>query len=387
MTAAAFLPSAPGGVLVASPSTLVRDHVIRKLERQGPVHTASGGAEALAKLESGRWQALFLDRRLPDLDTSELAGIIERRFPGTRVVLVDSDALESGEAVAGCSAELLRGPASPPKRDASAAEARLFPSQDAPLPGMIGDAEPMRSVYRMARLVARRDTTVMITGPTGSGKDLVARALHQLSGRSSHEFSVLNCAAIPETLVESELFGFTRGAFTGAAQTYAGRISAAQGGTLFLDEIGELPLASQSKLLRFLEHKEIQRLGSAETVKTDVRVVAATNRNLARAVRNGTFREDLFFRLNAFPIRLAPLAERGADILKLASFFLAQLGCKGQCMRLDPVAEGKLEAHSWPGNVREMQQVLERAAILAGDRSCILPEHVTFSTGGEEEDQ
>jgi DNA-binding NtrC family response regulator len=381
MTAAAFLSSGPGGVLVASPSTVVRDRVIRGLEQQGPVQTASGGAEALAKLESGSWQMLFLDRRLPDLDAGELAGIIAQRYPGTRVVLVDSSTLESDELCATECTELFHNHPPSTKEGAlkNAVSGRTNASHEATLPGMVGDSMEMRAVYRMARLVAGRDTTVLITGPTGSGKDLVARAIHHLSDRSGHAFSVLNCAAIPEALVESELFGFTRGAFTGAAQTYAGRISAAQGGTLFLDEIGELPLASQSKLLRFLEHKEIQRLGSADTIRTDVRVVAATNCNLARAVIKGTFREDLFFRLNAFPIRLVPLCQRGKDVLQLASFFTKRLGVKGECMRLDPYAERKLAGHSWPGNVREMQQVLERAAIFAGDGDCIFPEHVTFS--------
>jgi len=252
---------------------------------------------------------------------------------------------------------------------------------------MVGDAEPMRVVYRMARLVAARETTVLVTGPTGTGKDLVTRAIHQLSPRSANGFAVLNCAAIPETLVESELFGYSRGAFTGAAQSYAGRILAAQGGTLFLDEIGDLPLAAQSKLLRFLEHKEIQRRGASETMKADVRVIAATNRNLATAVKDRSFREDLFYRLSAFPIRLAPLVQRGTDILKLALHFLIRLENKGRRLQLDPIAAKKIEAHSWPGNVREMQQVLERASILAGDASTILAEHIQFSaTNPSEED-
>jgi transcriptional regulator with GAF, ATPase, and Fis domain len=252
-----------------------------------------------------------------------------------------------------------------------------------PLPGMIGDTEPMRQLYRMVRLVARRNTTVLIMGPTGSGKELVARAIHQLSGRAGNCLSVLNCAAIPETLVESELFGYARGAFTGAMQTYSGRILAAQGGTLFLDEIGELPMGAQSKLLRFLEQKEIQRLGSTETARVDVRVVAATNRNLAQAVEKGEFREDLFHRLCAFPVELAPLVERGADILRLAAHFLAHIAERGQIPRLDVKAEQMLQAHSWPGNVRELQQVLERAVILAQDAPTLSPEHLIFNFGSK----
>lgn len=376
---ATFFPVRSGGVLVASPSVQVRDQFVRKLGRHGPVHTASGGAEALARLESGEWQMLFLDRRLRDLDAVELVEIIERKFPGIRVVLVDAEAqnAEPASALAEYQTPALDAERKP-------ATHNLY---DAPLPGMIGDTHPMRAAYRLARLVAARDTTVLITGPTGSGKDVMARGIHQLSPRSRNEFTVLNCAAIPESLVESELFGYTRGAFTGATQTYAGRILAAGGGTLFLDEIGDLPLTVQSKLLRFLEHKEIQRLGSAETTKADVRLVAATNRNLAMAVKAGEFREDLYFRLSAFPIRLAPLAERGADIIKLARYFLLRLLQERQTLALDPPAARKLEAHPWPGNVRELQQVIERATILAGESSSILAKHIVFSgTEHSEED-
>ena len=376
MTAAAVSLPASSGVLVASPSMRVRDQYVRKLGGHGPVETASGGAEALVRLESGRWHMLFLDRRLPDLDAEELVGIVQRRFPGIRVVLVDSDSAEPDSATKSMAPWPVAAPVSAARVPSVRPHNKELGNQS--LPGMIGDAEPMRVAYRMARLVARRDTTVLITGPTGSGKDLVARAIHQLSARSSHGFAVLNCAAIPESLVESELFGYARGAFTGASQTYAGRILAAQGGTLFLDEIGDLPLAAQSKLLRFLEHKEIQRLGSAEMSKADVRIVAATNSNLAAAVKKGAFREDLYFRLSAFPIHLAPLKERGSDIMKLAAHFLARLS-ENRRLTLAEQAAQKLESHSWPGNVRELEQVLERAAILAGTDVSILPEHVIFS--------
>jgi transcriptional regulator with GAF, ATPase, and Fis domain len=183
----------------------------------------------------------------------------------------------------------------------------------------------MLPVYRAARLLARRDTTVLISGPTGSGKELVARAIHKLSVRAGRSFVVVNCAAIPEALLESELFGHTRGAFTGAMQSYGGRIQAGQGGTLLLDEIGDMPLSLQPKLLRFLEQKEIQRLGSSDVVRVDIRVIAATNAHLAALVRQGKFREDLYYRLSTFPIEIPPLRERPEDIAPLARHFLAKL--------------------------------------------------------------
>ena len=249
---------------------------------------------------------------------------------------------------------------------------------------MIGEAEGMQRVYRLTRLVARRMTTVMVLGATGTGKELVAQAIHQLSPRAAKPLAVVNCAAIPEALLESELFGHVRGAFTGAVQGYAGRIHLAQGGTLFLDEVGELPLSLQAKLLRFLDQKEVQRLGSSEALKVDVRVVAATNANLARWVEQGRFRSDLYYRLSAFPLELPSLAERADDILRLAEHFLREIAAAAQCRPavLDSQAVGRLEAHSWPGNVRELQQVMERASILAEGSPQIRSEHLYFSTAG-----
>ncbi len=382
-----------GGVLVASPSTSLREQVRRSLQDgDGPIHEVQGGADALAKLESGHWQLLFLDRRLRDLDAEELIQIIKLRFPGIEVVLLDSDSGMPFEGRAASSRSWLN----PVKQVASAAMVSpaieeagpyLLPEPPPawtvpPLPGMIGDAEVMQRVYRLTRLVAPRLTTVMVTGATGTGKELVARAIHQLSARAAKPWAVVNCAAIPEALLESELFGHVRGAFTGAVQGYAGRIHLAQGGTLFLDEVGELPLSLQAKLLRFLDQKEVQRLGSAEALKVDVRVVAATNANLARCVEQGRFREDLYYRLSAFPLELPVLAERTGDILRLAKHFLKGIAAAAQSSPavLDAQAAHMLEAHPWPGNVRELQQVVERASILAEGSHQIRPEHLYFST-------
>lgn len=378
MTTFPILSPPAGGALIASSNSALREQVLHSLNgRCRPVQQALGGADALVKLEKGNCQVLFLDRRLPDLDAGELIAIIERRFPGTQVVLLDSDAAVAGEDFSReAGVELNPGRADARcEKSWQRVEGRHEPE---PLPGMIGHSEVLRRVYRLARLVAPRMTTVLIAGPTGSGKELVAHALHNLSPRAAKPFVVVNCAAIPEALLESELFGHTRGAFTGAVQPQVGRIPAAHGGTLFLDEVSELPLSMQAKLLRFLDQKEVQRLGTAEVTQVDVRVIAASNRDLAARTARGEFREDLFYRLAAFPLDLPSLAERRSDIVPLAEHFLARMAGGGSCPSLSPEAICILEDHPWQGNVRELRHVMERASILIEDGDTVLPEHLYF---------
>lgn len=384
MTTTPILPqfSSNGGVLIASPSVLLREQVLQSLDDSGrAVQEASGGAEALVQLEKGDWQVLFLDRRLPDLDTEELIVIIKRRFPGIEVVLLDSD---SGQPLPILHQETRRHEVLQEKSGLSSIDGRsnveLADAVVDPLPGMIGNASSMAHLYRLVRLVAPRHATVLVVGATGTGKELVAEALHKLSPRASRPFVTVNCAAIPEALLESELFGHVRGAFTGAVQSHMGRIQAASGGTLFLDEIGDMPAGLQAKLLRFLEQKEIQRLGSADSQKIDVRVVAATNQDLAEKVEQGSFREDLYYRLAAFPVELPLLSQRVSDILPLAEHFLAR-GMPTRKSGVPKIADSAiriLQEHSWPGNVRELQHVMERAAILSEESSVIGPEHLYF---------
>jgi len=399
-------------VLIASPSTVVRQRVLESLRSPARrFEQASGGAEALVHLESGAWQVLFLDRQLPDLDAEELSLTVRQRYPGIEVVLLDPEEIPQAASISranddvvveswsasqtlAVAARVLQHPASEgfglPGREREndrneveeAAAIGLRPGQFIladPLPGMIGDSAIMRPVYRLARLLAPRNTTVLITGPTGCGKEVVARAIHQLSPRAPRTFAVVNCAAIPETLLEAELFGYARGAFTGAMQAYAGRIHAAHGGTLFLDEIGEMPLSLQPKLLRFLEQKEVQRLGSAEVVRVDARIVSATNAHLLSLVREGKFREDLYYRLCGFPIEIPALRDRGEDITQLAGHFLEKYSERQPTPQMSVAALQLLRTQSWAGNIRELQNVIERALILAEGRTMIRPEHLMLT--------
>jgi formate hydrogenlyase transcriptional activator len=241
---------------------------------------------------------------------------------------------------------------------------------------IIGDSRSLRQVLKQVEIVAPTDATVLVLGETGTGKELVARAIHDASGRSRRPFVKLNCAAIPSTLLESELFGHERGAFTGAVAQRIGRFELADGGTLFLDEVGEIPLEVQSKLLRVLQEHEFERLGGTRTFKVDVRVIAATNRDLSGMVGAQRFRDDLYYRLNVFPIAIPPLRERPDDIEALVGHFVDQFALRmnRQIDAIPPETLDALRRHPWPGNVRELENVIQRAVILStGGRLTLSP--------------
>jgi transcriptional regulator with GAF, ATPase, and Fis domain len=391
-------------ILVASADPMFRERV-----KRSPVYAdamseeAVGGAHALAKLLQWPCDGVLLDRNLPDLDAQEVAQQIRKQYPEIEVELVDPGAIAKEEArteepgvlieqevnadavlsTEDASPDLEPSPESieteeanwPPEPGERAEQARAGAVE--PLPGMIGSSRAMEQVYRLVQMVASRDTTVLVTGETGTGKELVAGAVHALSKRAKQPFVVVNCAAIPESLLEAELFGHARGAFTGAVQSRLGRIHVAQGGTLFLDEVGELPLSMQAKLLRFLQSGEVQRLGSSDVYRVDVRVVCATNVNLLELTRSRQFRLDLYYRLAIFPVFVPPLRERLEDVRSLAEHFLEKL-CAEDAMpdkRLSKAALAYLEKSEWPGNVRELQHAIERAFILAGNEREVGVEH------------
>jgi DNA-binding NtrC family response regulator len=373
------------GVLLVSPNSRLRLELREKLHQaRWSLTEAASGAEAFECLHEGPCEILLLDPMLPDLEPSEFSGMVREQFPNVQVLSVNS---HTGQLILGASsptplsAELtamLYSGGGDNGRSNYISPAQLHRMRAGnegrvSIRGMIGDSEPMRRVYELTHMVARRDTTVLVTGESGTGKDLVAQAIHLISLRQKQPLVVINCAAIPEPLLEAELFGYVKGAFTGAVQSRIGRIHAAHGGTLFLDEIGDMPLSLQSKMLRFLEQGEVQRLGGNDNLKVDVRVVAATNADLQSLVKKGQFREDLYYRIAIFPIKLPPLRERNGDIDKLAEAFVAKF-CPG--VTLTAGALDVLRRHDWPGNVRELRNALERSSIIVGSELEILPRHI-----------
>ena len=325
---------------------------------------------------------LLLDPSLPDLEVGEFQGIVRARFPNTQILMLNS---QTGQLLLGSSsptpvskvvAEVVNHGGSFQSVPLGAGEderPRTEPAMVIKLRSMVGTSGPMMRAYALTRMVAAHDTTVLVTGESGTGKDLIAQETHLISSRRNQPFVVVNCAAIPDTLLEAELFGYTKGSFTGALQSRIGRIHAAHGGTLFLDEIGDMPLTLQSKILRFLEQGEVQRLGGNDNLKVDVRVIAATNSDLKKRVEQQQFREDLYYRLAIFPIHLPPLRERLSDVEELALFFAAKYR---PGVAMSRAALHILQAHTWPGNVRELRNAIERATILVGSGDEIKAEHI-----------
>jgi len=357
------------------------------------VEEAASAGQAVERLGSGGMDLILLDVRLPDQSGLDLLGTLRQQHPQIPVVVMTAygDLRQAVSAIKQGAADYLAKPLdldelaavvadaladrTPPKASGQpvladeGAAARLKEL----LPGLVCESPAMRRVLQTVAVVAPSDVPVLITGPTGSGKEMIAQLIHRASARSAGPLIAANCAGLPETLLESELFGHTKGAFTGADQSRTGLFRAAEGGTLFLDEIGELPLHLQPKLLRALETGQIMPVGSDRPVQVDIRLVAATNRNLAEEVQAGRFREDLYYRLNVIELALPPLVERPEDILPLARQFAQEFA--GATVRFSPQAMECLLAYCWPGNVRQLRNAVHRACLLCrGD--VILPEHL-----------
>ncbi|EML1598457.1 sigma-54-dependent Fis family transcriptional regulator [Burkholderia cenocepacia] len=370
-------------ILIVDDDAAFRDGLAETLADLGhrAVEAAFGRA-ALSALRGGGIECVFLDFRLPDLDG--LAVLAQLRddpaLAAIPVVMLTAHATSDNtiEAMRLGAFDHLTKPIG--RRDIAQLLERIVSANQPPAPApsdngfaaepsadrprLLGVSAAMRDVQKQIGRAAMSDATVLLTGETGTGKEVAARVLHAASARHAGPFVAVNCAAIPADLLESELFGHRRGAFTGAHADRAGRLVEADGGTLFLDEIGDMPAAMQAKLLRALQERQVTPLGADRATAIDIRVVAATHRDLAAAVADGTFREDLFYRLNVIPLHLPPLAERVADILPLAAHFLGNAAGM-RALHLTNDAQRALLDHGWPGNVRELRNVMERAAALA----------------------
>ena len=364
-------------ILVVEDEAVIRAALRRLLERhEYRVSEAGSVKESLEKYDMDAFDVIISDLRLPGAPGTDLI-----KATSTPVLIMTSyssiksaiDSMKMGavdyiakpfehneiiEAVA----KIIRE--NPSQRQVNAADSE---DECAPITGMIGSCSQMQELFRRIRKVAQTNSTVLINGESGTGKELVARGIHDLSNREGQEMISVNCAAIPENLIESELFGHEKGAFTGATATRTGLVEAANGGTLFLDEIGELPLEAQARLLRVLQENEIRKVGSVQSRKVDVRLVAATHRDLKQLVEDGLFREDLFYRINVMTLLIPPLRERGSDVLQLADAIL-QRTCrrlKAPTMVFSVGASQSIATYTWPGNVRELENAIERAVVLA----------------------
>jgi len=383
-----MIPLEKKQVLVADDEANLRRVISALLTREGyDVHVAEHGEAALRILHEHHIDLVITDLRMPGMDGLTLLREALKVDPGLPVVLLTAHGTVDNavEALKLGAFDYLTKPFDQSEvrtvvrkaltsRELAAADATYEiepPSarneSSGHRYGIIGDSGRIREVYNVLDKVADTPTTILIMGESGTGKELVARAIHHHSSRRDKPFIKLNCAAIPKDLMESELFGYERGAFTGAVATKPGRFELASGGTLFLDEIGEIPVEMQVKLLRVLQESEFERVGGIKTVQVDVRLVTATNRDLKKDITNGLFREDLYYRLHVIPITLPPLRERATDIPMLADFFLEKFNqrLKKHVLSIDAEAVGKLCAHPWPGNIRELENAMERAVLFS----------------------
>lgn len=371
------------------------------LEDGHEVGLASSGPEAIAMVKDGNWHAVLLDLKMPGMDGLQTLAELRLLAPNTDVLMMTAYAtIQSAvQAMKTGAYDYLVKPFDPDELEVQIK--KIVSHQELLLENIllrrrleereefeeiIGQSEPMQELFELLSRVAPTDSTVLITGDSGTGKELVARAIHGNSPRCYYPFITVSCGALPETLLESELFGYEKGAFTGAEQTRKGRIEMADGGTLFLDEIGEISAKTQVDLLRVLQEKKIQRLGGDQEIAVDVRILAATNRDLLQAIKEKRFREDLYYRLNVITIHLPSLRERKKDIPLLADHFMRKFcfEMNREPVNIAPEALELLMDYHWPGNVRELENIIERALVIGQGKS-ILPAHLPFDRGQQRE--
>jgi DNA-binding NtrC family response regulator len=378
--------SQPAATILVVDDEPAQRQFLRAALRNHEVVAAASGEEALQLLSSRSFDLVISDQKMPGMSGIELLQWIREQTPETPVLILTAyGTIDSAVEAVKLGAEdyLIKPVQSPDEirvavartldKRALAARDRLYrAAQEAEFPAdIVAESAQMREVLRLAQQVAPQPTSVLLTGESGTGKEVVARYIHRCSPRAEEAFVAVNCAALTESLLESELFGHEKGAFTGATQARQGRFELAHGGTLFLDEIGEMSFDLQSKLLRALQEQSFERVGGTRTITVDVRVIAATNRDLGRALEEKNFREDLYYRLNVFPLHLPPLRDRREDILPLARHIIRRLAPRmgRPVQELSREAEQILLTHRWPGNIRELQNAIERAMIVsAGSR-------------------
>jgi len=353
-------------------------------ERGFEVVEADSGERALALLDQFAFDVIITDLRLPGIDGSRLIEAARDRYPGIIAIVITGygTVKDAVDAIKRGASDFIAKPFQfdelthvlrkaleqrQMKSEIAYLKSQLDDRYSGPFEEILGRSRPMQKLKQVLETVVRSSSTILITGETGTGKEVVARAIHHNGARKAYRFVALNCSAIPETLLEAELFGHVRGAFTGAVGARQGRFEQAHKGTLFLDEVGTMSNALQMKLLRALQEREFERVGDSQTIKVDVRVIAATNSDLARMVAEGTFREDLYYRLHVIPIQLPPLRERRDDIPVLVKHFIEKFS-PGSSMLLSQVAMRALMAYHWPGNVRQLENAIERAVALSAGR-------------------
>jgi DNA-binding NtrC family response regulator len=381
-------------ILVVDDEAGQRQLVRAILDKDNDITTAASGAEAVRLLQKRIFDLIITDQRMPGLSGMDLIRWCKENSPETPIIVLTAyGSIQTAvEAVKLGAQDYLTKPLKNPE-ELRRVVARVLGEKDLRTqnlahrveaetlfpPDIVAESPAMRQVLSLAVQVAPQPTTVLLTGESGTGKEVVARLIHRSSPRAGGPFVAVNCAALTDTLLESELFGHEKGAFTGAIQTKRGRFELAHGGTLFLDEIGEMSVDLQSKLLRVLQERQFERVGGVRTLEVDTRVIGATNQDLHQAIREKRFREDLFYRLNVFPIHIAPLRDRREDIPALADHFLQRLSARmGRPKKgLSPETRAALLDYGWPGNVRELQNALERALIVT-PMEVILPEHLPF---------